>query len=566
MSKPPEYCCEICLEDYVEDDNALIYCDGEQCNIGVHQACYGVPELPPVDKNWFCRRCEKKVDLKTRCCLCPSKKGAFKPTDTGSWAHVICGLYLPEVEFGSPTLMEPIIVSRVSDYYRNRECYICVENNRPKQSIKGCFILCNDASCSKAFHVTCAQKKDLLREEPNPNNPEEIMYNGYCSKHVSKVKVRRSSKDLPKTKSKDIIDMSFLAPGSTPSSPKHSPKHKGGSSHDNDGKENVSRKKNLGVDPNKKQKRSGQNTAILSSGIKETATSNKVKKETSAISADLSSSKLKKEVREEERRKDTSSSKEKAPVDEPKGGEKRRASEIDVQGLERKRKRVQDEGDQGSRSNVNLGENLDLEPSSKKTKHKELSIEAWRSSISGEIEGLFKDTFDECRSNIFKRIATMLLEACPENALSSIKAIQKTKEKTASLTEEIEILKKEQESLKECKMKLASFDKNAEGEKKSSKKSTVDVETGLQILSENFSKKIKKLDYYRTTVLTIVNALNGAVSEKMNISKQNICAYSSTFHDRILNTQREADENTDAFIRRVMKSTNDRFLKETLMK
>ena len=32
-----------------------------------------------------------------RCELCPNKDGGLKRTDTNSWAHVVCALYIPEV-------------------------------------------------------------------------------------------------------------------------------------------------------------------------------------------------------------------------------------------------------------------------------------------------------------------------------------------------------------------------------------------------------------------------------------------------------------------------------------
>lgn len=45
--------------------------------------------------------------------LCPMKEGALKRTETGKWAHVICGLYIPEISFGSVKTMEPIITKDV---------------------------------------------------------------------------------------------------------------------------------------------------------------------------------------------------------------------------------------------------------------------------------------------------------------------------------------------------------------------------------------------------------------------------------------------------------------------
>ena len=48
-----------------------------------------------------------------KCELCPKRDGAYKRTDNGGWAHVVCGLYIPEVSFGNTLTMEPIVTTRV---------------------------------------------------------------------------------------------------------------------------------------------------------------------------------------------------------------------------------------------------------------------------------------------------------------------------------------------------------------------------------------------------------------------------------------------------------------------
>ena len=41
-----------------------------------------------------------------RCELCPNKDGGLKRTDTNSWAHVVCALYIPEVRKISQEIMK----------------------------------------------------------------------------------------------------------------------------------------------------------------------------------------------------------------------------------------------------------------------------------------------------------------------------------------------------------------------------------------------------------------------------------------------------------------------------
>jgi len=51
--------------------------------------------------------------LLQKCELCPKRDGAYKRTDNGGWAHVVCALYIPEVSFGNTLTMEPIVTTRV---------------------------------------------------------------------------------------------------------------------------------------------------------------------------------------------------------------------------------------------------------------------------------------------------------------------------------------------------------------------------------------------------------------------------------------------------------------------
>jgi len=105
-------CC-VCLDEHGWADNPLVYCDGEACSVAVHQACYGIITVPTGP--WFCKLCEAGVTpTEARCALCPYQNSAFKPTDEGSWAHVVCALYIPEIEFADVSTMEPIVLKKDS--------------------------------------------------------------------------------------------------------------------------------------------------------------------------------------------------------------------------------------------------------------------------------------------------------------------------------------------------------------------------------------------------------------------------------------------------------------------
>ncbi|XP_023614326.1 protein AF-10 isoform X4 [Myotis lucifugus] len=104
-------CC-VCSDERGWAENPLVYCDGHGCSVAVHQACYGIVQVPTGP--WFCRKCESQERAaRVRCELCPHKDGALKRTDNGGWAHVVCALYIPEVQFANVSTMEPIVLQSV---------------------------------------------------------------------------------------------------------------------------------------------------------------------------------------------------------------------------------------------------------------------------------------------------------------------------------------------------------------------------------------------------------------------------------------------------------------------
>ncbi|XP_073857266.1 protein AF-10 isoform X8 [Macaca fascicularis] len=134
-----------------------------------------------------------------RCELCPHKDGALKRTDNGGWAHVVCALYIPEVQFANVSTMEPIVLQSVPHDRYNKTCYICDEQGRESKAATGACMTCNKHGCRQAFHVTCAQFAGLLCEEEG-NGADNVQYCGYCKYHFSKLKYKEKDKHKQKHK------------------------------------------------------------------------------------------------------------------------------------------------------------------------------------------------------------------------------------------------------------------------------------------------------------------------------------------------------------------------------
>lgn len=136
--------CDVCQSPNGEDGNEMVFCD--HCNICVHQACYGIIEIPEGD--WLCSPC-KDMQCKYSCCSCfcfpqlklfivsGSKKkavcvfccnvgGALKPTTKpNQWAHVSCAHWIPEAFFVNTDLLEPIDLKKVPNWRWNLVCSLC---------------------------------------------------------------------------------------------------------------------------------------------------------------------------------------------------------------------------------------------------------------------------------------------------------------------------------------------------------------------------------------------------------------------------------------------------------
>ncbi|XP_072234175.1 protein AF-10 isoform X2 [Leuresthes tenuis] len=220
-------CC-VCSDERGWAENPLVYCDGHGCSVAVHQACYGIVQVPTGP--WFCRKCESQERAaRVRCELCPHKDGALKRTDNGGWAHVVCALYIPEVEFANVSTMEPIVLQSVPHERYNKTCYICEEQGRESKAATGACMTCNKHGCRQAFHVTCAQFAGLLCEEQG-SDADNVKYCGYCKYHHSKLRRSRGRG----SRSQSLSDSSSQCMDRPPDQDKkkhkerdrHKPKHK----------------------------------------------------------------------------------------------------------------------------------------------------------------------------------------------------------------------------------------------------------------------------------------------------------------------------------------------------
>jgi hypothetical protein len=214
--------CGVCLNgDSVEGD-AIVFCDGPNCNVAVHQGCYGISEVP--DKEWLCSTCRAGLtNADVQCVLCPNRGGAMKPVGysapdgtivrTGGWCHSLCASWIPETHFEPEATME--YVFGVADVNADRMRLRCAYCNGKGN---GACVQCYVSTCCTAYHPSCIPKaKDVLMTAlPRKSAPDEVMLAAVCPKHVELVKQKYLSKGVAEVIGGNAAAESLMfAPGGT---------------------------------------------------------------------------------------------------------------------------------------------------------------------------------------------------------------------------------------------------------------------------------------------------------------------------------------------------------------
>ncbi|OQR85001.1 Jade-1-like isoform X6, partial [Achlya hypogyna] len=169
----PDEDCQVCGETHSFEDDPILFCDG--CNVGVHQQCYGVREVPAGA--WYCAFCaDGSRDVAPKCTLCPVQRGAFQRTQCGQWVHVQCFLWIPELYVipspGSFTLgsLETLDAERFT-----LKCEVC------KTTDGFGIIQCAEAKCLAAFHVSCGFHAHYTLGQTQAGDGMQFLM--YCPSH-----------------------------------------------------------------------------------------------------------------------------------------------------------------------------------------------------------------------------------------------------------------------------------------------------------------------------------------------------------------------------------------------
>ena len=179
--------CAICFDPTTSVENEIVFCDG--CNVAVHQACYGVDDIP--EDEWFCVPCTAHPAApaaSAMCQLCPVVGGALVPIPSNAkgnkkqaYVHGSCALYTP----GANLLPGP--TADISGIHHSRlslSCGVCGHSG-------GGTLQCAFPKCRAAFHAHCLESRGGMFEFRHEHAVRKQERNGYwgpvafCPAHAS---------------------------------------------------------------------------------------------------------------------------------------------------------------------------------------------------------------------------------------------------------------------------------------------------------------------------------------------------------------------------------------------
>ncbi|TFY78651.1 hypothetical protein EWM64_g5362 [Hericium alpestre] len=140
-----------------------------QCQMRCHAGACGVVVDPQNIESWTCELCRNEkmaeASFNTECLLCARPRRdrknkdaiyppadtylrACKPTEGQGWAHIVCSVFIPEVQFSDATRLRLVEgISTIPGHRWSSKCSLCDKSG-------GAVIRCTD--CPREFHVSCA--------------------------------------------------------------------------------------------------------------------------------------------------------------------------------------------------------------------------------------------------------------------------------------------------------------------------------------------------------------------------------------------------------------------------
>lgn len=217
---PEEVPCEICGDCDTSNCNVIVLCD--DCDLAVHQECYGVPHIP--EGPWLCRPCSEKkssaCDFKAKCMLCPWPGGALRKTTDHRWVHSLCAHLVPEtaITFAPSDPYDLVDVCTLQSDRSKLKCVLCrsdPKSNSPNSN--GYPIQCSSKMCHVAFHPMCARDAGWAVDYTNQRS--------YCCKHAPEesesVNIVDTAAEEPKLKLRLTISANTGNPALSPTKSKY---------------------------------------------------------------------------------------------------------------------------------------------------------------------------------------------------------------------------------------------------------------------------------------------------------------------------------------------------------